>query len=102
MNRRTRMQFFAVALLLKGLSDPEAVKRIGKIYSSLCPGDKATGLLLGYKLVIEAMLYKQIELIVTCPEILHLPPDDDLYRWWSNREDQSARRFHRVVNVQNH
>ena len=97
MDRTTRMQFFAIALLLQALSDSKAMERITKIYASYSHEPKTTGLLLGYKLIIEATLYRQIELIVTCPEILHLQVDDDLCRWWLNSEEKFARRFQSVA-----
>ena len=93
MDHMARMQLFAVALLLKGISNPEAIKRLSKMHSAYSDGRKATGLLMGYKLIVEAILYKQIELIVTCPEVLHLQLDDVLCRWWLNAEDKSARNF---------
>ena len=93
MDRNLRMQFFAVALLLKALSDSKAVERLGNVRSDISHGRKAAGVLLGYRLIIEAALYKQIELMVTYPEILHLQLDDDLYRWWLNADERSARRF---------
>ena len=97
MDRRLRMQFFAIALLLKALSDSKAVDRLGNVRSDNSRGPRAVGLLLGYRLVIEAALYRQIELMVTFPEILHLQLDDDLCRWWLGADERSARRFLRIA-----
>ena len=99
MDRTSRIRFFAIALPLKALSDSEAMERLSETYSSYSDGRRATGLLLGYKLIIESILYRQIDLIVTCPEILHLQVDDDLYRWWSDPEGRSARRLKDITEV---
>ena len=93
MVRTTRMQFFAIALLLQSLTDPKVMERVAKLRSSYSRGPKAAGFLLGFKLIIEAVLYRQIELMVTFPEILHLQSDDDLCRWWLNGDERSALRF---------
>ena len=97
MDRKLRMEFFAVALLLKALTDSKAVGRLGNVRSDNAHGPRAVGLLLGYKLIIEAALYRQIELMVTFPEILHLQSDDDLCRWWLNADEKNARRFPHVA-----
>ena len=99
MDRMSRIRFFAIALLLKALSDSEAMARLSEMYSSHSDGRRATGLLLGYKLIMESILYRQIDLIVTCPAILHLQVDEDLYRWWSELEGKSARRLKDVTEV---
>ena len=99
MDRTNRIRFFAIALPLKVLSDSQAMERLSEMYSSYSEKRKATGLLLGYKLVMESILYRQIALIVTCPEILHLQVDDDLYRWWSDPEGRSARRLKDITEV---
>lgn len=96
MERMSRIQFFAVTLLLKELSDAEAMEQLSEIYSSYSDRYRATGVLLGYKLIVGSILFRQIDLIVSCPEILHLKADEELRWWWSNLEDRSARRF-RVI-----
>ncbi len=93
LDRTSRIQFFAIALLLKALTDSEAMEKLSKEYSSYSDGRKSAGLLLGYKLIVESILYRQIELIVTCPGILHLQVDEELCWWWLTSEDKSARRF---------
>ena len=102
MDRKLRMQFFAIALLLKALSEPKAVARLGNVRSDNSHGPRAVGLLLGYKLIIEAALYRQIELMVTFPEILHLQLDDDLCRWWQDADEKNARRFLDVAQNESH
>ena len=91
MDRTSRIRFFALALLLKALGDSEAMERLSKMYSSSSDRRTATGLLLGYKLIVKSILYRQIDLIVTCPEVLHLQIDEDLRWWWLDSEDRSAR-----------
>ena len=90
MERTSRIRFLAIALLLQVLSDFEAMKRLSEMYSSHSDRRRATGLLLGYKLIIESILYRQIDLIVTCPEILHLKVDENLCQWWLDSEDKSS------------
>ena len=99
MDRTNRIRFFAIALPLKVLSDSQAMERLSEMYSSYSDKRKATGLLLGYKLVMESILYRQIDLIVTCPEMLHLQVADDLYQWWSDPEGRSARRLKDIAEV---
>ena len=99
MEGTSRIRFFATALLLKALSDFEAMERLSEISSSYSDGKRATGLLLGYKMIMESVLYRQIELIVTCPEILHLQADVELHWWWENSEDKSTRRLERITEV---
>ena len=88
-----RMRFFAVSSMLKSLSEPEALERLNRMRSRSHCERRAAGLLAGYKLIVETMLYRQIELIVNFPEILQLPADESLQRWWSNSEPKSAHRF---------
>ncbi len=99
MDRANRIRFFAIALPLKALSDSEAMERLSEKHSSSSDGRSATGLLLGYKLIMESILYVMIDLIVKCPEILHLQLDDDLYRWWSDPRGRSARRLKYITEV---
>ncbi len=99
MDRTNRIRFFAIALPLNALSDSEAMERLSEMYSSYSDKRKATGLLLGYKLIMESILYRQIDLIVTCPEVLQLQVDEELYRWWSEPEGKSARRFKDITEV---
>ena len=94
---KLRMQFFAIALLLKLLSDSNAVGRLGNVRSHNFDNPRAAGLLLGYRLIIESALYRQIELMVTFSGILHLHLEDALYRWWLNPEERNARRFLHVA-----
>ena len=93
MDHKPRMEFFAITLLLKALTDSKAVDRLENVRADNSHGPRAVGLLLGYRLIIEAALYRQIELMVTFPEILHLQSDDDLHRWWFNADEKNARRF---------
>ena len=90
---KSRMQFFAIAWMLHALCCAEAQERLDRIRSSLSDGRRTTGLIKGYKLVVETMLYRQIELVVFCPYILHLQGDEALQRWWSNTDQKSARRL---------
>ena len=94
---KNRMQFLATALLLQSLSDSKAMEQVAKSRSAYSCGAKTAGFVLGYKLIIEAVLYRQIELMVTFPEILHLQLDEALCRWWLDAEERSARRFLRIV-----
>ena len=93
----SRFQFFAIALLLKALSDSEAMERLSEIYSSHSDRRRAPGVLLGYKLVVESILYKHIDLVITCPEILHLQLDEELYRWWRDPKERSVRLFEKIT-----
>ncbi|MCY4653825.1 MAG: hypothetical protein OXC95_11750 [Dehalococcoidia bacterium] len=95
----SRIRFFAIALLLEALSDSGAMGRLSEIYSSYSDKQRAAGLVLGYKIIIESVLYRQIDLIVTCPEILHLQADLELHWWWENSEDKSARRLEGITEV---
>ena len=99
MDRTNRIRFFAIALPLRALSDSQAMERLSEMYSSYSDKRKATGLLLGYKLIMESILYRQIDLVVTCPEVLQLQVDEELYRWWSELEGKSARRFKDITEV---
>ncbi len=99
MGRTSRVRFFAMALPLRALGDSEAIERLSEAYYSYPDKRRATGLLLGYKLIMVSILYRQIDLIVTCPEILHLQVDDVLYRWWSESESKSARRLRDITEV---
>jgi len=87
------MQFFAISWMLHALCGAEAQERLDRMRSSLSDGRRTTGLIKGYKLVVETMLYRQIELVVFCPDILHLQGDEALQRWWSNTDQKSARRL---------
>ena len=93
MIERLRMRFFALALLLRLLSDSSAIERLENKYASQSDGQNRVGVLLGYKLIVETALYKQTDLIATCPEILLLEVDHDLARWWSNTERKSTATF---------
>ena len=97
MDHKPRMEFFAITLLLKALTDSKAVDRLENVRADNSHGPRAVGLLLGYRLIIESALYRQIELMVTFPEILHLQSDDDLRRWWLNADEKNARRFLHVA-----
>ena len=55
MDRTSRIRFFAIALPLKALSDGKAMERLSETYSSYSDGRRATGLLLGYKLIMESI-----------------------------------------------
>ena len=48
---------------------------------------------------MESILYRQIDLVVTCPEVLQLQVDEEIYRWWSDPEGRSARRLKDVTEV---
>lgn len=90
---RFRMQFFGISWMLGVLTDVEALRLLDGLRSGLHDGRRATGLISGYKLIIETMLYRQIELIVFFPEILDLQADEALQVWWSNPDQKSARRL---------
>ena len=90
---KARMQFFAIAWMLHALCGAEAQERLDWMRSSLSDGRRTTGLIKGYKLIVETTLYRQIELIVTCPDILHLQGDAALQLWWSNSDQKSAGRL---------
>ena len=89
-----RAHFFGLSELLKSLSRPEAIQRLGKIHASYTDGSRRDGILLGYKLIIETILYKQMEVIITSPDALLLEADHDLARWWSWTERKSTATFH--------
>ena len=98
MESTLRMQFFALGLLLEALCASDAVEQFEKLSVSHSDRRKRVGLLLGYELVIKTILYKQIELIVTYPEILGLQQaDEDLLRWWYDSKTKYANRFRRVL-----
>ena len=90
---QSRMQFFSIALLLKAVAGPDAIKSLVELHDSCSDRGERAGLLFGYKLVVEALLFKELELIVRLPEILHLPLDEDLFNWWSSSEAKSSRSF---------
>ena len=50
----------AIALLLKVLSHSYAMKQLAELYSADADRRRATGSLLGYKLIMESILYRQI------------------------------------------
>lgn len=79
---KIRMRFFALSRLLDALSDADALEQLNRLRLSLRDGRRETALLAGYKLIVETILYCQIELIVTWPDILHLCGDDALQLWW--------------------
>ena len=56
-------------------------------------------MLLGYKLVIKTILYRQIELTISYPRILGFQQvDEDLLRWWwGPSETKYANRFHKAL-----
>ena len=88
-----RMQFFATALLLKTLSEEDAVHELEGLCRSCSAKGEGNGLILGHKLVLEALLFKQLDLIVTSPQILHLPVAQELSGWWSRPKTRSSRGF---------
>ena len=88
-----RMRFFALSWMLETLSDTKALEQLNRLRLSLRDRRHETGLLVGYKLIVETMLYRQIELIVAWPEILHLRADDALQLWWLNTDQKSPRRL---------
>ena len=92
MNDRERMQFFSNALLLKSLCCPDAIGQLEGIRDSFAP-PKNFRLLMGYKSVIEAILYSQLNLLILSPGILRLSWDDPLAQWWVNTESKSYRGF---------
>lgn len=97
MDRMSRIRFFAIALLLDALSDSGAMERLSEIHSSFSDGRRATGLLLGYKMIVESALYRQIDLIVTCPGILDMESDEELRWWWLDSGDKSARQLEGIT-----
>ena len=98
-NNLERMQFFALASLLKALCDPEVVMQFENLCSSHSDKSKRVGLLLGYKLVIKTILYRQIELAISYPRILGFQQvDEELLRWWwGPSETKYANRFHKAM-----
>ena len=88
-----RMEYFALTFLLKAICDPESLHQLAIIYEAQADGQKRAGLLLGYKLVIETLLYRHLEMTIQLPEILGLKLDDDLCRWWMNSETKSRKDF---------
>ena len=97
-NNTERMQFFALATLLQALCAPGAVRDLEHIYAVEPDRRKKSSLILGYKMVIKAVLYQQIELIVMCSEILGMRGRDlGLCRWWEDSETKYANRFGRVM-----
>ena len=85
--------FFGLTLLLKSLSRPEAMQQLERIHTSYDDGAKRDGILLGYKLIIETILYKQMDAIITCSDALLLDADHELARWWSSTERKSTKTF---------
>ena len=92
-----RMEFFALAFLLKAICDPESLHKLATVYEAQADGQKRVGLLLGYKLAIETLLYRHLEMIIQLPEILDLQLDEDLCRWWMNSEMKSRKDFKVVL-----
>ena len=92
-----RMRFFAISWMLHELCGAEALDRLDRLRSSLRDRRRTTGLIKGYKLVVETMLYRQIELVVIFPDILRLRGDEALQLWWSNTDQKSAGRLNSFV-----
>ena len=99
-NNTERMQFFALATLLKALCAYEAFKQLEDLHVCNPDKHKRVGLLRGYGLVIKAILHCQIELTITYPGILGMQNSDkDLLRWWYYSETKYANRFSKVMQV---
>ena len=97
-NNTDRMQFFALSTLLEALCAPQSVRELENLYAVESDRRRKSGLILGYKSVIKAVLYRQIELIIGCPEILGMRRvDSSLSWWWLNSESKYANRFGRVM-----
>lgn len=88
-----RMRFFAISWMLDALCGAEALDKLDRLRSSLRDRRRTTGLIKGYKLVVETMLYRQVELVVIFPDILRLQGDEALQLWWSNTDQKSAGRL---------
>ena len=88
-----RMEYFALTFLLKAICDPKSLHQLAAIYEAQVDGQKRIGLLLGYKLAIETLLYRHLEMTIQLPEILDLQIDDNLCRWWMNSETKSRKDF---------
>ena len=52
---------------------------------------------MGYKMIVGSVLYRQIDLFVTCPETQHLESDEELRRWWLDSEDKTVRRLEDIT-----
>ncbi len=92
-----RLQFFALAYLLKTFSDRDSIRRLEVIYKERSKPQKRNELLLGYKLAIETLLYRQLEMTIESPQILGLELDNDLYNWWRDSESRTRKEFNVVI-----
>ena len=88
-----RMQFFSTSLLTKAVSCPDAMRGLKQLHDRCSDKSERDGLLLGYKLMVETLLFKELDLIITRPGILHLPYDKDLRYWWVGSEAKSSLTF---------
>ena len=93
-----RTQFFALTALLEAICASGAVSELEDLYAAQPDKRKKSGLILGYKMVIKTVLYRQIELIISRPEILGMRQSDDgLCHWWMYSETKYANRFRQVM-----
>ena len=88
-----RMRFFAISWMLDTLCGAHALDRLARLRSSLSDRRRETGLIKGYELVVETMLYRQIEFVVNVPDILRLQGDESLQLWWSNTDQKAPGRL---------
>ena len=88
-----RMQFFSTSLLTKAVSCPDAMRGLKQLHDRCSDKSERDGLLLGYKLMLETLLFKELGLIITRPGILHFPFDKDLRYWWVGSEAKSSLTF---------
>ncbi len=93
MINRLRLRFFAIASLLNSLSSAEAIERLKQVWNSVKSPPAKTSQLKGYRLLLETMLFWQLEIIAEEPEVLRLQQGGGLRRWNRDRERSSATRF---------
>ncbi len=92
MENTLRMKFFSNAFLLKALCNADAIKQLEIIHGKFS-APKNFRLLLGYKSVIEAILYSQLDLLIACPQILRLNLDESLAESWVYNEQKVINDF---------
>ena len=85
-----RMKLFSTALLTKAVTCSDVMRGLQELQDRCSDRSERAGLLLGYKLMVETLLFKELDLIITRPGILHLPFDKDLRFWWVESETKSS------------
>lgn len=81
----TRLEFFSEVDILRALSAPDGLQQLETIHAS-SPQPQNFKLLLGYRLVVENVLYSLLDKIIVCPATLRLDADERLFRWWQRSE----------------